>query len=190
VATLRDSLLSAHLDDSAVYGLFATYELDTSDTTTFTAGLECVLVWTPDSGDSAITEAAEVEGHRTEIMQYRERFAALYPVEYELAQMRLDSIYAEAHSRLKYRLQGKNLNLNRIVDQEILTPALLDLMRWLIVLGGGDSFAGERESAWAAFLLSEDSLCSQPVWVDADADLIETEDEVEVHEPQRRARGL
>jgi hypothetical protein len=58
------------------------------------------------------------------------------------------------------------------------------------VLSGGDAFATERESAWEAYLRSEESLCSQPIWTDDNHDLVEAEDEVQTHEPYRRARGL
>jgi hypothetical protein len=40
------------------------------------------------------------------------------------------------------------------------------------------------------FLASEEVLTSQPIWTDDDQDLAETEEEVTVHEPWRRARGL
>jgi hypothetical protein len=190
VATLRDSLLMSHEDEAAVSGMWSTYALNTSATTTFTAGLEVVLTWDPNNYDSSVTELAYVQGSAMAVMEYRERFAALYPTEYEIAETRLDSVYAEAMTRLKYRLQGRNMNLNKVIDQGIFTPALLDYMRWLITLSGGNAFASEREAAWAAFLQSEESLCSQPVWVDDNEDLVEDAAELEVHEPWRRARGL
>jgi hypothetical protein len=189
VATLRRSLLFAHDDASVVSGLWATYELDASGAE-FSAGLECVLEWTPDSSDLPAVELGIVEAQSAGVSEYRERFAALYPIEYELAETRLDSVYAESLIRLKYRLSGRNLNVNRVVDQSILQPAILDYMRWLIVLSGGDAFATERESAWEAYLRSEESLCSQPIWTDDNHDLVEAEDEVQTHEPYRRARGL
>lgn len=190
VVTLRDSLRMAHEDEAAVSGMWSTYSLNTSSTTTFTAGLEVVLTWNPNNSDSSVTELAYVQGSAMAVQEYRERFASLYPTEYEIAEARLDSVHAEAMSRLKYRLQGRNMNMNKIVDQAIFAPALLDYMRWLIVLSGGGAFASERESAWAAFLQSEESLCSQPVWVDDNEDGVEADSEVEVHEPWRRARGL
>jgi hypothetical protein len=191
VATLKRSLQSSHAISTAVRGLWCTYALNTSTTATWYEGLECTVVWSPaGSADLPFTEVCAIESQGLGVPEYRERFAALYPSEFEIAEARLDSVYAEAVMRLQYRLQGRGLNIHRVVDQAIMFPAILDYMRWLIVLAGGNAFASEREAAWTAYLQSEESLCSQPVWVDEGQDLAKDEEEVQVHEPWRRGRGL
>ena len=191
VATLKRSLMSSHASGVAVRGLWCTYALNTSTVATWYQGLECTVVWSPaGSADLPYTERCAIESQGLGVPEYRERFAALYPSEFEIAEARLDSVYAEAVIRLNYRLSGRGMNINRVVDQAILFPAILDYMRWLIVLAGGNAFASEREAAWASYLQSEESLCSQPVWVDDDGDLAQEDEEVQVHEPWRRARGL
>ena len=190
VATLERALLADHAISSAVYPLWCTYALSTSTVATWPMGLECVLRWTPTGDDLQLTEYAIVSGAAFGAKAYRERFAAIYPSEYEVAQARLEAVYEEARSRIRYRMAGKNLDIDRVVDQEILMPVLIDMMRYLIVCSGGNSFATERENSWANFLMSEDVLTSQPIWADDDQDGAQDEAEVETHEPFRRARGL
>jgi hypothetical protein len=190
VATLERALLADHANGTAVHGLWCTYSLSTATVATWTLGLECVCKWTPNSDDLPLTELSIVEGVGFGAKAYKERFAAIYPSEYEVAQARIEMIYEEARSRINYRLQGKNLNIDRVVDQEILMPVLLDMMRFLVVNSGGNAWATERESAWATFLASEDVLTSQPIWADDNQDGAEAEAEVTTHEPWRRARGL
>ena len=190
VVTFERALLADHASGSSVSGLWCTYALNTSTVATWPLNLECVVKWTPASDDLAVTELAIVSGMGFGAKAYKERFAAIYPSEYEVAQARIEAIYEEARSRIRYRLMGKNLDLDRVVDQEILMPVLIDMMRFLIVNAGGNSWASERESAWATFLMSEDALTSQPIWADDDQDGAQEEDEVQVHEPFRRARGL
>jgi len=190
VATFERALLADHASGSSVYGLWCTYSLDTSTVATWPLNLECVAKWTPNSDDLMLTELCIVSGMGFGAKAYKERFAAIYPSEYEVAQARIESIYEEARSRMKYRLAGKNLNIDRVIDQEILMPVLMDMMRFLVVNSGGSSWATERESAWATFLMSEDTLTSQPIWADDDQDGAADEAEVQIHEPFRRARGL
>jgi hypothetical protein len=191
VATLERALVSAHASGVSVYGLWATYNLVTTTTATWPLNTECVLLWTPaGSDDLPLTETAIVSRIGFGAQAYRERFAALYPAEFEVAELRIENIYAEAKERLRYRLLAKNLDIDRVIDQGIVMPPLLDLMRWLIVMAGGNAYETEREASWAAFLASEESLASQPIWTDDNQDLVEAEEEVNVHEPWRRARGL
>jgi hypothetical protein len=190
VATLKRALTSAHATGVAVHGLWATYSLSTATVATWTKGLECVLTWSPNSDDVPLTETAIVEGYEFGAEAYRERFAALYPAEYEVAEYRLAHVYEEARQRLTHRLRGKNLDMDRVVNGELVMPVLLDFMRYLIVCSGGNAYASEREIAWSMFLASEEVLTSQPIWTDDDQDLAQGEEEVTVHEPWRRARGL
>jgi hypothetical protein len=163
VVTLERALLADHAISSAVYPLWCTYALSTSTVATWPIGLECVITWTPTGDDLQITEYAVVSGAAFGARAYRERFAAIYPSEFEVAQARIEAVYEESRSRIRYRLAGRSMNIDRVIDQEILMPVLLDMMRYLIVCSGGNSFATERENSWANYLMSEDTLTSQPI---------------------------
>ena len=59
--TVASPLIYGHSSGAAVYGLWATYDLDTTDTDVWPINSDIVITWTPDSGDHVYTERGRVQ---------------------------------------------------------------------------------------------------------------------------------
>jgi hypothetical protein len=193
IATLKRDLIYDHSDETAVVGLFVTYDLDTSDTDTFIAGKQMVFTWTPNTDDIPIKERAEIAKAEYAPQGFSERFLALYPRRHQVLtspEYRLGAFLDEAKQQLRAELMVRNLDLNRVVDTRLLDPALMAKIAWLSLLGGDDEYTVERETIMGEYQKQFELLCTAPIWQDTDQDEVEESNELEDHQQLFYERGL
>lgn len=180
VATVRDEFRYAHATGTAVKGLWATYNLDTSTVATWTKGLQVVITWSPvGSDDLPFKERGEVSVFMFTFPDFDQRFRVLYPREYALARRyNVRSIYDEAKIQMQMDLSSRDFHLDRVVDQEMIRVAILKKARWIICEGGGDQWETERTVAMDEYQKQVEIITNQPMWLDENQD--ETKDDEEV----------
>jgi hypothetical protein len=184
VATLKRNLRYDHGDEAAVVGLWSTYDLDTSDTDVFTLGEQMVFTWDPDTDDLPIKEQAEIVIAEFTVPGFEERFAALYTGEYDAAMNpdnRLARFLKEAHDQLATELLVRGLLLDRVIDQALLVPSLMNKVRWLILLTGDDRYDTERRVCLEEYQRQFELLSTAPIWGDDNQDEVLDSDEYEDH---------
>ena len=176
-------LREAHSSGAAVKGLYCTYELDTSTTTTWIKNKQMQLIWTPTgSDDLPAHERGEIAAFEFVPQDFETSFQALYPREYRIAEKRpggVTGLYKEAMRQLEIQLKGRGLWLQRSKDQDSAIPAMLATARLLVVNSGGDKWANERDTAQKTFNELFNQLCSKPLWIDADQDDARDDEEID-----------
>ena len=185
-------LRAAHASGAAFKGTYCTYDLDTStvaDFTTTGANSQLVIIWTPvGSDDLPIYERAEVAISDYQASDFESRFEMLYPREHQVIKAKTQPMadyYDESREQLRIALRSRGFQMNRAVDQSLLTPALLAHTRYLVTLSGGDKWVGEREAAMGEYVRQFETLCSESLWIDMDQDLIEDADEIDDYSAQQ-----
>jgi hypothetical protein len=183
IATLKRPLVYDHTSGTAVAGRWATYALDTSSTSNYPLGDLFTLYWTCGTGDyPPVIELAEVVTETTLLGAFREKFRDLFPAEYRVIETRWDVVFDQAHTEVWQALRARNLELDRLVDEDAATPVLLRYVRWLALESQGDAAGAEREVAWNAYTYHLELLCVQPFWVDADQDKTQDDEEYADHD--------
>ena len=186
VVTLEDNLNSAHEDADAVYGLWGEITVDTTVVATFTTGLVCTLLWTPTGSGQATTQAAqiskavvELEGLGKRLNRYCSRAynAFTRPDDY------LSEIQEEAERRIGKKLLVSNVDLNRMVDQDIVADAVLAEMCRLWTISGDKDMEDERKFFTAEVESEMAIILALPIWIDQNQDLIEDKKEIDLHIP-------
>jgi hypothetical protein len=81
--------------------------------------------------------------------------------------------------QLRIHLWARGLHMERVQDTEVVAPCALSLARLLVVRGGGDKLAHEQTIALEEFNLNFETLCSDPIWIDADQDNVEEDAEID-----------
>jgi len=190
ITTVRD-LRYAHSDNTAIKGLFCTYDLDTSDTDTWIKGKQLVFTWTPNTDDLPCKERGEVVISEFSIPGFNERFSMLYPREYEAVVQtsggvskpfnRLPTFLQAAHDEIRSELLVRGLDINRVMDQAQLFPVLTSKVRWLVLLSGDDRYDAERAVALDEYQRQLELLAKSPIWGDDNQDEIRDRDEFEDH---------
>lgn len=183
-ATLTRDLLYDHADESAVVGLFCTYDMDTSTVATFPASKQLVLTWTPDTDDIPIRERAEIAKSEYSMPDFEELFAATYPRRYQAAIKpinRMERLFNHAKQQLGAELRLRNLDIDRVIDSRLIDPSLMAKIAWLTLLTGDDRYVAERDVTLQEYTRQFELLCSAPIWQDTDQDEIKEEKEVEDH---------
>ena len=184
IVTLESILDFEHDSGDNVYGLFGTIVLDTSTVATYTAGLLLTLIWTPDSNQTVITEEAQIATAQMDIAGLEKSFSLVYPRAYKAFTEevnRFADMAHEAETLVRTELMARNMDYNRIVDQDIVRPVLMAKMAWLWVLQGDEQQEDERAVIGAEYEKNFDLLCAQPVWTDDDQDLVEDDNETITH---------
>ena len=185
VATLEEILREAHEKDDAVYPCWVTSAaIDTTTVATWTAGLPMTLTWTPTGSGQAFVELAEISKYSMAVEGLELRFEAVYKRAWDdFEKMGTFSIIREeAERQLRAELASNGLDYNRIVDNDIFAPVLMDRMAWIWTLNGDENKKDEREAIGAEYNSKIAQLLKNPIWVDTDQDLIEDTDEVTDHE--------
>lgn len=193
LATLTRDMRYAHADNTRLYGLYCTYDLDTSDTDVFPLNKQVVLTWTPDTDDLPVRERGEIVISEFRVLGFEERFAALHPREYRISmspERRLFRFLEEAHFQLGNELRVRGLYIDRVVDQAILVPALMAKVRWLILLNGDDAYREERQVCLDEYVRQFDLLTTGPIWADDDQDEVRDDEELNDYGPRFWERGL
>ncbi len=186
VVTLEHPLEYDHDDDDAVYRRSATYELDTTDTDAFTAGLVMVLTWKPAGTGGATKELAQIAKAAVYVDELALRFSRLYPRAYSAITdpvNRFADVAAEAQRQVQGELLAADLDMNRVVDQGVLVPAIMSKMALMWSLNGDDAMEYEHGVLSLEYDKQIGFLKNQPIWQDLDQDSIEDDDEVSDHAP-------
>ncbi len=182
-----------HSDNTAVKGLFCTYDLDTSTVADWPKGRQVVLTWTPDTDDIPCKERGEIVISEFSVPGFNSRFSMLHPREYEAAIdpiNRLPTLLQEAHNELRSELLLRGLNIDRVMDQEQLVPSLMGKVRWLVLLNGDDRYEVERAVAQNEYARQLELLSTAPIWGDDNQDEVRDSDEYEDHTQYCLERSL
>lgn len=182
--TVERDIRYDHSDNTAIKGLFCTYDLDTSTVADWTLGKQLVFTWTPDTDDLPCTERGEIVVKEFSVPGFNERFENLHPREFHAAtdpDNRLPMFLSEAHKQLGNELMLHGLTIDRVVDQELLIPSLMSKVRWLVLLNGDDAYTTEREVCMEEYGRQFALLTSAPIWTDTDQDEHIDIDEFEDH---------
>lgn len=172
-------------DGAAVYRLSAVATVDFSNATTYPAGTQLVLVWTPTGSGSSFTERAEIETRlQVDVAAFTADFRALYPRAYDALSVpadRLDTIIRLALDELRLILLSRGLDMARVVDQRLISPPLMALVARYWTINGDENLEDERKVIDAAYSAAVEQLCTLPIWEDSDGDEILDEGEIQDH---------
>ena len=184
VVTLEDTLKSAHEDADAVYGLWGNYTLDTTTVATWTAGLVFTLKWTPTGSGQPTTELAQIAKTVVDIEGLAKRWSTVFSRAYDYYTKkddRLEVILQEAEMYVIKELESAQLDVNRIVDQDVISMAIMCKVAHFWTLQGDEKLKDEREAMSAEYTKEIKIVKGLPIWVDQNQDLIEDDGEVEKH---------
>lgn len=190
VVSLRHTIQEDHTTTTALYPCWCTYDLDTSTTATWAAGTECTVLWTPDTGDHPVTELYVIGKTDFGSSETIDRFRVQYPSMYQARDRSgIEDIEREARERVWMHCKARNFDLNRLTDQTLMVPSVVEMMANLIASGGGDAAEYEQASTWERFTREFELFSSLTVWTDDNQDLIQDEEEVQKHSIPYWSRG-
>ena len=188
-----DSFYHSHSTAAVVVGMFATATIDTSTTTDFPKGSEVVFAW-----EHAADESSEFKfdtdfykiswigfGSDDVINRFQIRFADIY----DTVRDRVVGIKEESLREIKFEMMCVDMDIDRIIDQEMVMIPLV-LKMGLLSLGYSDTTATERELLTTDYGKAIDKLQNLKLWTDNDQDLIKEDDEVDKHVGISYVRGL
>jgi len=171
VVALRHACQYAHSDTTAVKGAWATYDLDASDTGDYYSGRDLVIVWQVAGIDAPqVTWSAQVAKQALALDGLLERFRAVYGTLYETETRDFEVILDEATRRVSLDMRARNLDLDRVIEQDILHPAIMERVRLLIACDGGDQYQTERDDALRQYAHEIETLSALPIWQDENQD--------------------
>ena len=189
VATLKRSLYRDHTTGTAVYGMWASK--GSISFASIAVGTQVVCGWTPSTGEAEITVVYEIAKDEFRGVDAVQRFRVRFPDFYASAEDTITEIYTEATKQVRYDFRVRDLDIDRVVDQELIMPALFTMMAYLIALGRGDQWMQERDFLAAAYEKECEKLFAMPLWTDDNQDQIKDEsDEVTYHTPVVFTRGV
>jgi hypothetical protein len=180
--------LTAELEDyadrdfevgAAVHRLSAVSTVDLSDTDTFPAGTELVLIWTPTGTGGPFTQTAKISSYQQiDIAGLSSELKDIYPRVYDgltKPRNRLERVSASARRDIRSRLliMDSNFDINLIRDQSILIPAVAAQCAVLWAVNGDDDMKEEREVYGLRVASEVDVLSKLSLWVDEDSDLVD-----------------
>jgi hypothetical protein len=177
--TLREDMRYAHAASSAINGRFCYYDIVTTVIATFTKSLQMVLSWQPYASTAlaypAAIERAEIAAYVFDSGDIESSVRLRYPREYQVITAngvnRFADYYNDAKRELRARLKNKVLFMDRVVDQEALTPTFVALIRYMVTLTGGDDWTAEQIVALAEYTRQFNELITSPIWEDYNQDL-------------------
>jgi hypothetical protein len=186
VATLTLELKYGHASGTAVKGMWATYDIDTSVVATFPAAKQVRLVWTPaGSDDLAHTEKGEISIYAAGVPDFEGWMSRNYSVESENVRGRgpnaFEHLHTDAIEELRIDLLDRGLLINRVVDLSVIAPSVYALARLMVVRGGGDNFSHEQTEALKEYTRKFERLCSLAIWTDDNQDGIRADNEIDDH---------
>ena len=164
---------------STVNRLSATIEVDLSDTDTFPAGTELLLIWTPTGTGGQCTREAVISAYQQmDLAGLRDEMQDIYPRAYDALTAprdRLARVASRARGDIRSRLliMDPAFEINSIRDQDVLVPAIAAQCAVLWTLNGDDDLEMERETYKGQVEAEIDVLSKLNIWVDEDDDLIE-----------------
>jgi hypothetical protein len=189
-ATLRHALDYGHADESVVSALWCTYDLATTTTATWTPGLRCIVTWTPNTDDPPYVEDAIVLRYSgLEVPAWRERFRARYPVLFSESVDRLDQLYDDARDQVEMDVRAMERDIRQLREPGYLSQLIIPLLAYYLARNEGAGGESEATAALAEYQRALETLSRPALWIDADQDLLEEEEEGEVTALQWRPLG-
>ena len=172
----------SHTSGAAVVGLWVTYDLDASDTSSYSKGLEIRVLWDPDTDDEAWPEIYKVTGDSSAPPGFWSAFQVMYPDEYEKATDR-DLVALEDRLRSMFRdaFRARRMDVERIQDSDRIINGMLLFAR--AVLTDDD----KHMAAWANWFKD---LAGDPIWEDTDQDGVQDEHEVGINDWEPIMRNI
>jgi hypothetical protein len=167
------------LGDS-VYGLFGDYNLDLSDTDTYSKGIVLRLLWTPTGSGTPVTWEAQVSAAALDITGVRQDLEDLYPRAYDAFTVphdRFDRMKVIAERQMTSEAYADNWDIQRVVDQEAVKDALVSKMALLWCLNGDVNIEDEEKRIGNEYATRFGVLKKMSLWTDDDQDGIEDEGE-------------
>jgi len=187
VATLESILRNGYSDGDGVYGLWAEITVNLSNTTTYPAGKELTLLWTPSGISGEFTELAEISRYnQLDAAGFAQYLRDIYPRAYDglvSPRNRLATVIEEATQKVAALLLARDPTfvLSKIRDQRLIRPAIAAACAVIWVRNADAELADER-TEWRRDLSEEiETLASQQVWVDMEDDFIETPGDTREH---------
>jgi len=181
IATLERVIDRAFEAGATVDRLSAVATVDLSDTDTYPPGIQVVLTWAPAGTGSPLTERAEVEATaQIDVAAIKRDLEALFPRAYDALKDpadRLDTILRMAQDDLRLELASRGMDIARVKDQRLLSPPLLVFVARAWTLNGDDDLIEERKVLNKEYDSAISRLCNLPIWVDADGDGIDDDNE-------------
>jgi hypothetical protein len=186
VVTIEDILDNAYDDGDTVYGLFGSVTIDVSDGDDFPVGQQLTLLWEPAGTGDPFTDLAEIADLvQVDLAAFEEDFEALFPRAYiALTQPndRLSRVLRDAQRYLRRRMmKDHKMDIGRVMDQNLLAPALRLRCAIIWTMNGDDELKEERKELNSQFDDEISILSGAPVWVDNDLDKKEDTDETIDH---------
>lgn len=169
-----------HASGAAVYGAYATYALDASDTDDFGKGDIVIVTWTPNSDDTAISDEYVVAGTSVAGGGMWADLNTIYPDVYEMVGTRdKERLEYAIRSRFSNALRHRGLDINRVVDQSLLSDGIVMFARYIILSDAStnDEIYQRAKSEFAEWLTMQ---ASSPIWQDLDQDGAEDNDSGEI----------
>jgi hypothetical protein len=196
-ATLYKPLFHEHDSGEVGIALFGTASINTTDTDTFVLGTKIVTTFYPiGSADSSaqnypVTSYGEILNAKLNTTSLEDDFSILYPNEYRILN---DGTFQDYYEICKRRVQNQfrlsNINLDKVMNNELINDFIIDYMRYQLLLTGGEKLQEELIEAKEHLDKVESRLLGSLIWQDEDQDNIKEEGEEDRHLPQTFARGL
>ena len=165
--------------------LSGTATVDFSNTTTYPAGIQLLLTWTPTGTGSPLTVLAEIESTDSlDIAGFEAEFQAFYPRAWDALHKpedRFDKLLKIAKERLYTALRIRGVDVARIKDQRVLSYPLMLLLAEVWTANGDEDLADERAWISKAYSAAIEELYQSTIWVDADNDNVEEDEETQDH---------
>ncbi len=185
IVSLEGMLEEAHAAADAVTGRYGLITVDTTTTSDFPKGIVLTLLWTPTgTGVAATTELAQVSVSQVDLVGLERRFSRLYPRAFEAYTKpinRMADMLKEAELQVAQELLVDNLDMQRIIDQDVVAPAIMGKLAYMWTFNGDEQIEDERAFLGTEYDKQINILKSLPIWIDHDQDLIEDDGEVTTH---------
>jgi hypothetical protein len=188
ITELDTTLDNPHDSGDAVYGLFATYTLDTTATATFTRGMELTIRWTPTGAIMPFTQRLQVSVSGVDISGIRKELEYSCHRAYEAFTDEVEHfewMLRKAERQIKKDLRASNppMDYDRIVDQDEVIDLVVAKMAYLWTQGGDEAIEDERKFWGSEYGTQLGIVKSLPIWEDKDQDNVKDEGEETSHEP-------
>jgi len=184
-AKLESAVDHEYDDEDDVYGRFATYTLDTTTIATWTLALPFVLTWTPTGTGMPITQTARISKSALNLAGLYSRFKSKFPRAYKAFTIPVDKFEAmrdEAQTEVAAEALYDNLDIERIVDQDVIISTIMAKMAWFWCLQSDDDMETERQTLANEYEKKYSVMMKSAIWSDDNQDEKKDEDEVTDHE--------
>ena len=186
VVTLETILDNQYDDGDSVYGLFATVDLDLSDTDVYTEGMDVTLEFVPTGTGAPFTLRAEIIAFvQVDLAGFERDLSGILPRVYDglkNPENRLPIIIDDAKEQLRRdMLTEYSLDILRLRDQSLLFPSLRYLCAVNWTMNGDEDLLDEEKRFVDRYKTEIARLAKLPTWSDPDNDKIKDDGEVKSH---------